>query len=108
MSQVPSGSTNGRRNILIGIGLAAAGIVLVSHYALDFPGSGDKVVGTVAPAERYRAPQQIQQQDVALGNQDVTQLMQSEAFERLVKDPSFQALVRDEGFLALAQHPAAL
>ena len=90
--------TNGKRNVYIGIGLAVVGVLLIGHYALDFPGSGDNATGTVAPAQRYRAPQ-IQAQDVKLGDQAVAQLMQSDAVERLLKDPAFQAL---------AQNPAAL
>lgn len=106
MSQEKSGSSN-RRNILLGLGLAAAGLVVIGYYTLDFPSGGDKLAGTIAPAERYRAPQ-IQQQDVTLGNQDVALLMQSEAFERLAKNPEFQALIADEGFLALAQNTDAM
>ncbi len=109
--------TNGKRNIYIGVGLALVGVVLVGHHALDFPNTGESATGTVAPAQRYRAPQ-IQAQDVKLGDQAVAQLMQSDAVERLLKDPGFQALAQNpaalqalaanaNAFAAMAQQPKA-
>ena len=100
MGQQRSGSF-GRRNVFIGVSVAVAAALLVGHYALDFPGGGKGVSGTVAPAQRYRAPQ-IQAQDVKLGDQSIAQVMQSDAFDRLIKDPQVRALAQDASFKALA------
>src|ERR1700687_719422 len=96
-----------KRQIWIGIGVAAVAVVLVGHYLLDFPSSGENAGGTIVPAERYRAPQ-IKPEDVKLGDQSVTQLMQTDTYERLVKDPQFRALAQSASFQTLSQNPAAL
>ncbi len=55
MSQ-QSGSL-GKRKVWIGIGIAAAALILVLFYTVDFPPGGKDAVGTIVPAQRYRAPQ---------------------------------------------------
>ena len=96
-----------KRALWIGAALAAAAVVTVGIFVHDFPASGKDVAGTVAPAQRYRA-EQIKAEDVKLGDQAVTQLMQSEAFERIINDPKMRALALEPGFLALARQPDAL
>ena len=54
MSQPQNGNLR-RRNIWIGVGLAAVGAVLFGHYVLEIPAAGDNLSGTVAPAQRYRS-----------------------------------------------------
>src|SRR5205823_4423907 len=76
MSRNPS-----KRAFWIGAAVALAAAVVVGFVAVEFPGSGKDTAGTVAPAQRYRA-EQIKAEDVKLGDQAVTQMMQSEAFER--------------------------
>jgi hypothetical protein len=88
----------------IGTGVAAAA-VLISAFVFKFPPGGENVSGTVVPAQRYRA-EQIKAEDVKLGDQAVAQLMQTEAFERIVKDPKMRALAQDPGFQALARTQA--
>jgi len=98
-------STNGtfrRRTIWAGVAVAAVAAIFVGQYYFDIPSSGEQAAGTVAPAQRYRA-QQIQPSDVKLGDQQVAQLMQSEAFEKIVKDPQLRALAADANFQALAK-----
>ena len=71
-----------------------------------------------APSRRRSAtgPSRSSPRDVKLGDQQVAQLMQSEAFEQIMKDPqlralaadaNFQALARSEAFAALAQNAQA-
>jgi hypothetical protein len=111
MSQPQNGNAR-RRNILIGIGLAAVGAALFGHYVLDIPNGGENLSGTVAPAQRYRSNEQVKPTDVRLGDQTVSQLVQNEDVDRLIKDPGFQALAADQAamtaFAANAQAFAAL
>jgi hypothetical protein len=117
MSQPQNGNAR-RRNTFIGIGLAALGAVLFGHYVLDIPTGGQNLSGTVAPAQRYRSEQQIKQSDVKLGDQEVAQLLQNDAVDKLLKDPGFQKLAANQEamaafaanaatFAALASQPGA-
>jgi len=91
--------------IFSGAAVAAVAILVVGRLVFNVPREG--AVGTVVPAERYRA-KQIQDSDVKLGDQAVTQLMQTDSFERMIKDPQMRALAVDPGFIALARSPEAL
>ena len=93
--------------VILGGGLVAAALVLFIGPRMFKVPSRDEAIGTVVPAERYRA-KQIEASDVKLGDQAVTQLMQTESFERIIKDPQMRALAVDPGFIALARNPAAL
>jgi hypothetical protein len=117
MSQPQNGNLR-RRNIWIGIGLAAVGAVLFGHYVLEIPQGGENLSGTVAPAQRYRSDSQVKPTDVRLGDQSISQLLQNEDVDRLIKDPGFQALAANQSamqgfaanasaFAALASNPAA-
>jgi hypothetical protein len=107
MSQPQNGNAR-RRNILIGIGLAAVGAVLFGHYVLDIPNGGENLSGTVAPAQRYRSVEQVKPSDVRLGDQTVSQLLQNEDVDKLIKDPGFQALAADQAAMAaFATHAQA-
>jgi hypothetical protein len=48
--------TSNRRNVLIGISLAVIAALGAGHYIFGIPG-GQDTAGTIAPAQRYRAPQ---------------------------------------------------
>src|SRR5258708_1700779 len=117
MSQPQNGNAR-RRNIWIGIGLAAVGAVLFGHYVLEIPEGNENLSGTVAPAQRYRSTEQVKPADVRLGDQTVTQLLQNDDVQRLIKDPGFQALAANQSamqafsanvsaFAAAASQPAA-
>src|SRR5258708_7764541 len=107
MSQQPKNGNVTKRNIWIGLGLTAAGVILVGHYAFEIPSGSQDATGTISPAQRYRAPQ-IQSKDVKLGDQTVAQAMQTDVYQRLAKDAEFRALAQSAAFQALAQNPAAL
>jgi len=82
---------------------AAATVFLTKDATID----GREVAGTVAVAERFGG-ETLSEDDVALGDETVSDFIQTDAFELLVNDASFRALASDPGFSALAQHPKAL
>jgi len=65
MSQQNSKSI-GKGKIWIGAGIAAAAVLVIGQY-VEFPSSGQNVSGTVAPAQRFRAPQ-MTSDDVKVGS----------------------------------------
>jgi len=101
MSEQQQRSVFGNRKLWAG-GAVAVLAVGVAMVAFDLPPKGDNVIGTVAPAERYRAPQD-NAEPVKLADQTVAQLMQNDNFDRIVKDPQLQALSQDAGIRVLAQ-----
>ena len=70
MSQQHSGLF-ARRRTWIGAAIAAAAVVLVAQYGFDFPPRGEDVLGTIVPAQRYRAPQATAT-DVKIGGETAT------------------------------------
>ena len=46
-----------KRKIWIGAGIAAVAVIVVGGYALDVPPGSKDAVGTIAPAQRFVAPQ---------------------------------------------------
>jgi len=99
-----------KRTVWVGISLAAVAIIAGGYYVFDLPLPQD-LSGTVAPAQRYRAPQ-IQSQEVKLGDQTIAKLMQNEAVDKLVRDPGFQKLAANpqamQAFAANAQAFSAM
>ena len=77
---------------------ATAGIALIVAtgafgVARLYPLTGP-TAGTVAPAQRYIAPQ-VGAADVTLGDTSIPQLMQTDAFEVMAHNPSFRALASE-------------
>src|SRR5690242_12790350 len=79
----PNPATKGRTmdpkarksTLWIGIGAAAAAAVVAGVLLVQWPPDARNAQGTIVPAQRYRA-EQIKAEDVKLGDQAVTQLMQ--------------------------------
>ena len=92
--------------VVIGVGAVVAAGLLYT-VARQNPVDNAASAGAIAPAERYRA-EQLTSADITLGDEDVSRLMQTDAFELLVKDPDFRELVTDANFQALAANPQAL
>lgn len=88
-----------KRKALIGAGIAAVAVLVVFQFGFDSTPRSEDVAGTVQPAQRYRAAQ-TGAADIKLGDQTVAQLMQNDAFVKLVRDPNIQAMARDPGFAA--------
>ena len=64
MNQQQSGFR--KRAFWVGGGIAAVAAILALSYGLDFPPRNDDTVGTIVPAQRYRAPQ-MSGDDIKLG-----------------------------------------
>ena len=56
MSEQKNGSF-GKRKVWIGGGIAAAAVIVAVSSGVDFPPSGKDTVGTIVPAQRFRADQ---------------------------------------------------
>ena len=100
MSQ-PHPPYSAKRKAWIGAGIALVAVAIVVRYGFDSVPKSEDVAGTVVPAQRYRAPQGTD--EIKLGDQTVAQLMQNDAFVKLIKDPQVQAMAREPGFVAAAQ-----
>jgi hypothetical protein len=98
-----------KRKAWIGAGIALVAVAIVVRYGFDSVPKPEDVAGTVVPAQRYRAPQAAP--EIQLGDQSLAQLMQNDAFVRLIRDPQVQALVKEPGFVEAARllqsHPEA-
>lgn len=95
------GQMNVNRKIWGGAAFAVVALG-VAAVAFDYPPKSRDLSGTIAPAERYRAPQSGADA-IKLGDQSIAQLMQTDAFDRMVKDPELQVLARNQDMRALAQ-----
>src|SRR4051812_966787 len=91
MNQPASPATQ-KTTIWIAIAVAGVAVIAAGSYVFDIPPSSDNLAGTVQPAQRYRAEQQLSAQDVKLADQTISQLLQNDTVVKLVKDPQFQAL----------------
>ena len=66
MNEQKSGSFN-KRKVWIGVAAAVAAVAIVAATGgIDFSSTGKDAIGTIVPAERYRAPQ-LTADDVKLG-----------------------------------------
>lgn len=90
----------GTRKLWVGGALSAL-VVAVAMIGFDLPPKSESIVGTIAPAERYRAPQD-NTEAVKLGDQTIAQLLQNDGFDKLVKDPQMKALSQDANVRMLA------
>lgn len=90
-----------KRKAMVGGGLAIVAALIVWQFGFDPTLRSEDVAGTVVPAQRYRAPQGAA--DIKLGDQSLAQLMQNDAFVKLIRDPQIQALAREPGFVEAAR-----
>lgn len=90
----------GKRKLWVG-GAVTALVVAVAMVGFDLPPKSESIVGTIAPAERYRAPQD-NTEAIKLGDQTIAQLLQNDGFDKLVKDPQMKALSQDANVRMLA------
>ena len=67
-----SSSLSRKRNVWIGGGIAIAAALFALSYTIDFPAGVQNTVGTIVPAQRYKAPQPVIE-DVKAGGQAATQ-----------------------------------
>lgn len=77
----------------------AAGIGAVGYFGFGIPANNGDVVGTIAPAQRYQA-KTVGESDVKLGDQSVSQFMQSDAFRMIQGDAKLAEAMRSDSFRA--------
>ena len=65
-------SLSRKRNVLIGGGVAIAAALLALSYTMDFPSGVQNTVGTIVPAQRYKAAQPVIE-DIKASGQAATQ-----------------------------------
>ena len=68
----------------------------IAYFGLTNP-PGDALTGAVAPAERYRT-EQPGADSIQLGDESIQDVMQSDAFARLVADDAFRDAMPSEAF----------
>jgi Flp pilus assembly protein CpaB len=92
-------SMNSQKTMII---VLAAAVVIggVAYLGVDFPTGNDQASGTIVPAERYRG-EQIDSKDVELGDESVSQLMQTDLFQQIVSDAAFADAMRGDAFRSL-------
>ena len=61
-----------KRNVWIGGGIAIAAALIALSYTIDFPPGAQNTVGTIVPAQRYKAAQPVIE-DIKAGGQAATQ-----------------------------------
>ncbi|HEY3179115.1 MAG TPA: hypothetical protein VGL25_09560 [Casimicrobiaceae bacterium] len=70
-----SGGLSRKRNVLIGGGIAIVAALLTLSYTIDFPSGVQNTVGTIVPAQRYKATQP----EINVGTQSTTQAVPAQA-----------------------------
>lgn len=78
-------------------GLVAV-VLVILYLGGSFPPSGDEAAGTIAPAERYRAEAALDEDSVDLGDETISEFVQTDAFEVLVNNPGLADIVTSEAF----------
>jgi hypothetical protein len=84
------------------IWLAVVGVVLVAgvaYVANIYPPSDETLVGSVVPAERYRAETSstgLSRQ--TLGDESIAQFMQTDLYQQIVSDRALAALFASDAF----------
>src|SRR6266850_6142696 len=105
----PASPASRKRTLWIGLAVAGVALIAAGSHFLDIPPSSDNVAGTITPAQRYRAEQQLTAQDVKLADQTISQLLQNDTVVKMVRDPQFQALQAYSAvFAAMSGHAKAL
>jgi hypothetical protein len=90
--------TFGRQKVWAVVGVLAIAVGVIGY--LDLGSENSYLSGALQQADRYR-DNNISSDDVVLGNDDVAQLLQSDAFIALIEDDSFIQLMADAKFVDL-------
>ena len=83
---------------------AAAAVVLGIFIVRGFPVVDRGTDATIGAAQRYQA-EQLSNKDVVVGDTQVQEFLQSEAFDRLIKDDSARQLLSDRSVRAALSNP---
>jgi hypothetical protein len=93
-----SQATFGRQKVWGVVGALTLVVGVIGY--LDLGSENSYLIGAIAPAERYQ-DNTITADDVVLGDDDIAQLLQSDAFMQLIEDESFAQLMVDNRMRAL-------
>ena len=88
-------ATSSKKISIIAVG--AVILAAIAYFGVTYPPGSDDMAGTIAPAERYRASQPTSE-EIQLGDQALQEVMQTDAFDRLVNDEAFQEAMQNEAF----------
>jgi len=88
----------GRQKVWGVVGVLAIAVGVIGY--LDLGSENSYISGALQQADRYR-DNNITADDVVLGNDDVAQLLQSDAFIAMIEDESFSQLMADAKFVEL-------
>lgn len=105
VNAVHGGGSMGRKGILVAVAAVAA--IAIGYFAVNgWPPVDQGAEGTVGAAKRYQA-EQIKTEDVILKDAELQQVLQSQAFHRLVNDPAALKAVTSGAFLEAMKNQAA-
>jgi hypothetical protein len=80
------------------LGVAAAAVIAIGYFAIKgYPPVGDGAAGTVGAAKKFQS-EQISDKDVILQDAEVQQVLQSDAFRRVVADKETRAILASKEF----------
>ena len=96
-------SNNSRMGLLVGV--FAVVIAAVAYVGIKFPIPEENTSGTIMPAERYRGDQ-LSSDDVVLGDESLSQLMQTDLYQRITTDSDFADALSSESFQDALQNEA--
>ena len=88
-------SKNSRMGLLVGV--FAVVIAAVAYVGYKFPVPEEDTSGTIMPAERYRGDQ-LSNDDVVLGDESISQLMQTDLYAQITTDGDFADAMRSDAF----------
>jgi len=74
--------------------VAAAAVLLAVFTVIGFPSADRGTEATIGAAQKYQGGQ-LAGSDVKVGDASVQELLQSEAFDRLLKDPQARSILSD-------------
>jgi hypothetical protein len=80
------------------LGVAAVAVIAIGYFAIKgYPPVGDGAQGTVGAAKRFQS-EQISDKDVILQDTEVQQVLQSDAFRRVIADKETRAVLASKDF----------
>ena len=75
------------------VGVLAVVIAAVAYVGVRYPVPEENASGTIMPADRYRG-EQLSSDDVVLGDESISELMQSDLYVQITTDSAFASAIR--------------
>ena len=92
-----SSDTSKKSRMGLFVGVFAVVIAAVAYVGVKFPVPEENTSGTIMPAERYRGDQ-LSSDDVVLGDESISVLMQSDLYVQITTDGDFANAMRSDAF----------